>query len=228
MKTEHENYSQRVTKALRLIAKQCPQFIEFCYWAGTSAISIEELGHRSSYDIDFHTRQALLDIRPILAEFRGNLPDQFELMEAPDKFGSGFRGVLKLPDGDRVTIEVLSNFEDVSDDDLTDSATVPDVKRITLSRYLENKIQCVAERAEARDLVDIRAVLDKFPEMRNIAFDSLLQQDSLLIAERLLLWNDESIKDDLLAYPDVNPDDAVKARDMLLRWLNGEHQEDKT
>jgi len=208
-----------MTKALELIAQECPRLARFCYWAGTSAISLEKLGHRSSYDIDFHTREALRDVRPILAEIRSNLSDRFEILQAPDEFGSGFSGVLKLPDGDRVIIEVLSNFEDVPDDDLTDSRTIPAIKRITLLKYLENKIQCVAERTEARDLADIWAVLDKFPEMRKAAFGYLLQQDALLIAERLLLWSDESVRDDLSAYPDVNPEHAVRIRDLLLRWL---------
>ncbi len=214
-----KNYSQIVRKALKLIAEQCPRLTRFCYWAGTSAISLEELGHRISYDIDFHTREALHDVRPILAEIQSNFSGQFEVVQTPDEFGSGFRGVLKLPDGERIIIEVLSNFEDVSDDDLTDSATVPVIKRITLSKYLGDKIQCVAERAEARDLADIWAVLDKFPEMRDIALGYLSEQDALLIAERLLLWNDESVRDDLSAYPDVNPEHAVRTRDLLLRWL---------
>jgi len=47
-----KNYSQRMTNALELIAKECPRLARFCYWAGTSAISLEELGHRSSYDIE--------------------------------------------------------------------------------------------------------------------------------------------------------------------------------
>lgn len=29
-----------------------------CYWAGTSATALEELGHRESFDLDFHTREA--------------------------------------------------------------------------------------------------------------------------------------------------------------------------
>ena len=221
-----KNYRQRVTKALELIAKECPRVARFCYWAGTSAISVEELGHRSSYDIDFHTREALHDVRPILAEIRNNLSDRFEILQSPDEFGSGFRGVLRLPDGDRMMIEVLSNFEDVPDYDLTDSTTMPSIKRITLSKYLENKIQCVAERIEARDLADIHAVLDKFPEMGDAAFGHLLKQDALLIAERLLSWTDESVEDDLSAYPDVNPDHAVSIRDLFLRWLD--HQKDNT
>ncbi len=55
--------------------------------------------------------------------------------------------------------------------------------------------------------------------MENIAQHYLSQQDALLIAERLLSWTDESVRDDLSAYPDVHPEHAVSTRDMLLRWL---------
>lgn len=67
-----------------------------CYWAGTSAISLEELGHRESFDLDFHTRQALADTRPILAELEQAFPGRLELISAPDAFGSGFSALLEL------------------------------------------------------------------------------------------------------------------------------------
>lgn len=223
-----DNYEKIVKSALKLMVERCPRLSTFCYWAGTSAISLEELGHRKSYDLDFHTRRALHDVRPILAEIQNRFSDQFEIVQAPDQFGSGFRGTLRLQSGERITIEVLSNFEDVSDDDLMDSTTIPLIKRITLSKYLGDKIQCVAERMEAKDLVDIRSVLKKFPEMKDKVIHFLSQQDALLIAERLFSWTNKSIEDDLAAYPDADPKDAVEARDLLLKWLkHNENQRGK-
>ena len=214
-----DKYNRIVKEALEMISDQCPRLVRSCYWAGTSAISIEELGHRISLDIDFHTHRALQDVRPILAEMQRNFSEKFRLMMAPDEFGSGFRGILQLTNGEHIVIEVLSNFEDVPVDEVTVSKTVPRVKRITLSKYLADKIQCVAERAEARDLVDIRAVIDKFPKMKQNIIRNLLDQDALLLAERLLAWSDESIADDLAAYPDVDPEKAIEARNLLLKWL---------
>ncbi len=124
-----------------------------------------------------------------------------------------------MPNEEHIVIEVLSNFEDVPVHELTESKTVPRVKRITLSKYIADKIQCVAERVEARDLVDIRAVIDKFPEMKQNIIKNLLDQDPLLLVERLIGWSDESISDDLAAYPDVKPRQAIEARDLLLKWL---------
>lgn len=63
-----------------------------CYWAGTSSIAIEELGHRESFDLDFHTRQALVDVRPILAELESELADSVSVAQVPDAYGSGFSG----------------------------------------------------------------------------------------------------------------------------------------
>jgi hypothetical protein len=34
------------------IAARCPRVVKSCYWAGTSAISLEELRHRESFDLD--------------------------------------------------------------------------------------------------------------------------------------------------------------------------------
>ena len=36
---------------------------------------------------------------------------RFEVLQAPDEFGSGFRGVLRLPEGSKIVAEVLSNMK---------------------------------------------------------------------------------------------------------------------
>lgn len=205
--------------ALRLLSEHCPRLTKLCYWAGSAALAIEELHHRLSFDLDFHTRDALLDVRPILAEIRHAFPGAFEIVQSPDEFGSGFCGILTLPSGEQITVEVLSNYDDVPDTDLVPSKTIPAFRRISVQRYLADKIQCVAERAEARDLVDILTVLTQHPEMEKNARLCLQEQDALLLTERLLNWNDKRIAEDLAAYVDVSQDDARKCRDMLLSWI---------
>jgi hypothetical protein len=190
-----------------------------CYWAGTASVAIEELGHRQSFDLDFHTVKALENVGPILTEIRAAFPGSFEIVRAPDEFGSGFQGLLTLPGGERIAVEVLANFEDVPERDLVASRTSPEIKRVSLSRYLADKTQCVAERMEARDLVDIAAVLRHAPGLEQRARRLLEDQDAVLLAERLLAWTDEAIARDLEAYDDVAPDDAISARDLLLSWL---------
>jgi hypothetical protein len=210
--------NQIAQDALRLLAARCPRLAGMCYWAGTSSIAIEELDHRESFDLDFHTHQALVDVSPILAELQSEFAELFSVSQAPGAYGSGFSGVLKLPGGDQITIEVLANFEDVSEQDLVDAETAP-IKRVSLRRYLEDKIQCVAERLEARDLVDIAAVLDQHPELEPAARQALAAQDALLITERLQAWTDAAIAEDLEGYPDVNPEQGSRTRDRLLAWL---------
>ena len=206
-------------QALKLLGKKCPRLARMCYWAGTAAIAVEELHHRQSFDLDFHSREALYDVRPVLAEIQAAFPGAFEIVQAPDEFGAGFQGILKLPDGERITVEVLSNYEDVADEDLVQAETSPNMKRVSLHRYLADKIQCAAERAEARDLVDILAVLRKQPTMEDEARQLLAKQDAVLLTERLLGWSDKGIEDDLQAYEDAPVADACEARDLLLRWL---------
>lgn len=219
-----EQQSDFTEEALRLLVERCPRLVRMCYWAGTSSISIEDLGHRQSFDLDFHTRKALEDVRPILAEIQKAFPGKFEIVQAPDEFGAAFRGVLTLPRGDRITVEVLSNYEDVAEQDLVDCVVAPGIKRVSLSRYLADKIQCVAERMEARDLVDILAIIRSHPAMSVSAKRLLAQQDALLLAERLLAWTDEAIEKDLNTYTDVNPGDAKETRDLLLGWLKSGDQ----
>lgn len=222
-KADSGKTARRTQKALReavqLLVGKCPRLAQLCYWAGTSSISLEELAHRRSFDLDFHTRKALQDVRPILAEIQKSFPDQFRVLHAPDDFGSGFRGVLKLPGGKSITVEVLSNYEDAPDTDLAPSSVAPGLRRVSLARYLADKVQCVVERVEARDLVDIRAVIRRRPALSGLARRLLAGQDAALLAERLLAWTDPSIKRDLAAYRDVNVQDAMEARDMLLAWL---------
>ncbi|MCX7044570.1 MAG: hypothetical protein NTX50_03655 [Candidatus Sumerlaeota bacterium] len=213
---------QNLREALHLLLKRCPLLSKVVYWAGTSAIAIEELRHRQSLDLDFHTRKALLDVRPILAQIRSAFGKDFELVQPSDEFGSGFRGIISLPNSERVTIEVLSNYQDVSDEDLVPSTIEASILRVSLDKYLSDKIQCIAERNEARDLVDICAVLKRRPQMEALARRFVSEQDSLLMAERLLAWSDEEIVNDLEAYPDVNPADAGWARNTLLQWLKAE------
>lgn len=215
MKTKN----QIAQDALRLLAARCPRLTGLCYWAGTSSIAIEELRHRESFDLNFHTHQALVDVRPILAELQSKFAESFSVLQSPDAYGSGFSGVLRLPDGEQITIEVSANFEDVPEQDLVDSETAPTIQRISLRRYLADKIQCVAERAEARDLIDIAAVLRQRPELEPVARQALAEQDALLITERLQTWTDEAIAADLEGYPEVDPKEAGHIRDSLLLWL---------
>lgn len=222
---KEDDLSRLARDALRLLAERCPRLSTLCYWAGTSSVAIEELHHRQSFDLDFHTRKALQNTTSILAEVQNAFPGDFEVTQAPDEFGSGFQGVLTLPEGRKITVEVLANYQDVQPEELVDCRTAPAFKRIGLTRYLEDKIQCVAERTEARDLVDIRAVLRHMPSLEERARETLNEQDALLIAERLLGWSDEQIAEDLEGYEDVNPTDARESRDLLLRWLRDSNPE---
>jgi hypothetical protein len=223
---DSEQQTEVSRAALRLIGEHCPRLVKKCYWAGTAAIAIEVLHHRQSFDLDFHTRESLYDVRPILAEIRAAFPKGFEIVQAPDEFGSGFQGVLTLPGGERITIEVLSNYEDVPDSDLVDAETSQCMKRVSLARYLADKVQCIVERAEARDLVDILFVLRLNPSMEPLAKRLLSEQDAVMLVERLLAWTNASIEEDLLAYNDVATDDALEARDLLLKWVKASAAED--
>ena len=211
--------NQIAQNALRLLAERCRRLTGMCYWAGTSSIAIEELGHRESFDLDFHTHEALVDVSPILAEIQSEFADSFSVLEAPDEYGSSFSGVLRLPNGEQITIEVMANFEAVPEQDLVDAETAPVFKRVSLRRYLADKIQCVLERTEARDLIDIAAALRQHPELEPAALQALEAQDALMVTERLLAWTDEAIAEDLEGYPGVDPNEAGRIRDLLLSWL---------
>jgi hypothetical protein len=213
--------AQLLREALRTIAARCPRMIAECYWAGTSAISLEELGHRESFDLDFHSRNALVDTRPFLAELQRAFPGSLELIQGPDARGSGFSAVVQVGD-ERLTLQVFAAFEDVPNHDLVASSTESTVLRVSLQRYLADKVQCVLERIEARDLVDIQAVLRARPRLRYSFQKAVAAQDALLLAERLLGWTDDAIRDDLLAYAGVDPVDAISMRDELLRLLKTE------
>lgn len=105
------------------------------------------------------------------------------------------------------------------DTDLVPSNTAPQLRRITLRRYLADKVQCVLERIEARDLIDIAAVMKLRPELGGVLRRALAAQDALLLAERLLGWTDEAVQQDLRAYPDVDPRDALAMRDRMLKLV---------
>jgi hypothetical protein len=109
--------------------------------------------------------------------------------------GSGFTGLVELPGGAKLTVQVFAGFEEV---------------------------QCVLERIEASDLVDIAAVLERVPRMNRVVRRAVAAQDALLLVERLLGWTDESIREDLRAYHDVEPADAIAMRDELLALVRSE------
>jgi len=58
-----ERQTEIAQNALRLLGEKCPRPAKMCYWAGTAAIAGEELHHRQSFDLDFHSREALYDVR---------------------------------------------------------------------------------------------------------------------------------------------------------------------
>jgi hypothetical protein len=214
-----QSRDQLLRRAVREIAARCPRLVAQCYWAGTSAIALEELGHRESFDLDFHSREALADTRPLLAELEQAFPGRIEVVSAPDRFGGGFSGVLELAAGVPVTVQVFAGFEAVPDGDLIASATAPRLLRVTLRRYLADKVQCVLERLEARDLLDIAAVVARRPALEPAMRAAVAAQDALLLTERLLGWSDAAIRDDLRAYPGVDASAAVAMRDRLLGLL---------
>jgi len=211
-------------RVLVSLAEKCARLRETCYWAGASAIAMEELHQRQSFDLAFHTCKALADVRLILAEIQLAFPGGFEVVSGPDEYGSGFKGVLQLPGREAVTLEVLSNYKDVPAGHLVVSTVAPQFRRVSVRRFLADKIQCIAERAEARDLVDIAALLRRFPELRDEARGVLRSQDALILAERLTAWSEASVREDLAAYRDVDPVDALAVRDLLLGWLLGENR----
>jgi len=207
-----------IRAGLTMVATRCPELARVCFWAGTSAIATEELHHRVSLDLDFHTRRALADVRPLLARMRAALRGRLEVVQPPDALGSAFRAVLSLPGGVRLPVEVFSSFEDVPATDLVPSSTLPGVLRVSLRRYLADKLQCVVERLEARDLYDIGAVLQHAPRLVPRAKALVARQDLALLCERLLGWTEDALRDDLAAYPGVDPAEASKLRDLLLEW----------
>jgi hypothetical protein len=214
-----DDFRELVSQVLTILVKSCPKLLANCYWAGSSAISIEELSHRQSYDLDFHTCDALIDVRPFLAEIKRAFPKVTEIVAAPAGLSAGFRVSVQLDQGQEMLIEVLSNFDDVSKEDLSEAKIVKGVKRVSLNKYLRDKLQCLCERTEARDLADIFAVLQKFPKLVNFAHQCLLQIDLVLLSQRLLDWNDEALKSDLLKYNDIKFDEVKAMRDKMLAWI---------
>src|SRR5262245_49705642 len=119
-------------KAVQTIGEKCSRLVAECYWAGTSAIAIEETAHRESFDLDFHSQHPFVDTRPLLAELQRAFPNAIEIVQAPDARGSGFSAVLEL-EGQRLTLQVFAAFEPVPDEDLVASATAPKVRRISVA-----------------------------------------------------------------------------------------------
>jgi len=179
---------------------------------------MEELHHRESFDLDLHTAAGLADVRPLLAELQRAFGSRLSLIQPPDPHGSGFSGVLQIGE-EGLTIQVMANFEDVPPEQLTPSTLVPGIRRVTLGKYLRDKLQCLVERTEARDLVDVMAALEHKDSLKNAARRALATLDEVLLAERLLLWTDSALAQDLAAYPEVDPARAAQARDLLLAWL---------
>ncbi|MBI5480138.1 MAG: nucleotidyl transferase AbiEii/AbiGii toxin family protein [Deltaproteobacteria bacterium] len=209
-------------QAIAEIAERCPRLVRQCYWAGTSAIALEETGHRESFDLDFHSLEPLVDTRPFLAELELAFPEALEIVQAPDAHGSGFTGALRLTGDAKLTVQVFAGFEPVPETDVVASTAAPGLRRVTVRRYLLDKLQCVLERLEARDLIDIAAVLQRRPELTRVLRAGVAAQDLLLLAERLLGWTDESIGADLRAYPGTDPAVAIATRDQLLALVKQE------
>jgi predicted nucleotidyltransferase component of viral defense system len=130
--------------------------------------------------------------------------------------------VIELEGGERLTVQVFAGFEAVPAGDLVQSTTAPALRRVALRRYLADKVQCVVERIEARDLVDIAHVMSARPDLEPALRRALRNQDALLVAERLQGWSDAAIRDDLRAHTDTRPETAIAMRDRLLDLVRAE------
>jgi hypothetical protein len=210
---------EKIMAFFRHLLKHCPKLVQNCYWAGTSAIAIEELQHRRSFDIDLHTKTALCDVRPFLRELELAFPGKIQMIQAPGTVGEGFRVSVQMDNGEQITLEVLANYEDIEDDDLVQSKLISEISRVSLFKYLADKIQCLVERHEARDLIDIYALLMAYPNLEQSAKKLVDNLDPLLLVERLNDWDENSIKEDLSSYPDVDFRNALKMMNTILEWV---------
>ena len=152
-----------LVRALNAVVERCPRLARTCYWAGTAAIAVEELHHRRSFDLDLHTLRALMDVRPLMAEIQLAFGSACRVVRAPDDLGDGFAVVLEYAPRKKIVLEVLSNYQNADRRQLAPSKLIPGLMRVSLRRYLEDKVQCLVDRTEARDLVDIAAVLASRP-----------------------------------------------------------------
>jgi hypothetical protein len=217
-----DEHGRLMRETIAQIASRCPRLIATCYWSGTSAIAIEELHHRDSFDLDLHTQEALVDTRPLLAELELAFPGRLEIVEPPDSRGSGFTAVLRFGANDALTIQVFAGFETVPESALVSSTTAAGLRRVTLARYLADKVQCVVERLEARDLFDISSVMRQRPDLGRVLRRAVASQDAVLLAERLLGWTDDAVAADLRAYPGIDAREAIAMRDRLLELVKQE------
>lgn len=140
-----EDLASILAATLREIVSDCPSVKTSCYWAGTSAIALEELKHRDSFDIDLHTIRALEDLRPLLAEMETTFTTRLSLAEPPGPYRSGFQGIIQVSDGKELTLQVMANYEEVPLDQLVDSTLVPGLRRVGLAKYLRDKLTCLVE-----------------------------------------------------------------------------------
>ena len=206
-------------RAMKEVVARCPRLARTCYWAGTAAIAVEELHHRRSFDLDLHTHRALIDVRPLLAEVERAFGSSCNVLRAPDEFGDGFAVVVEYRPRKKIVLEVLSNYRDVEPRQLTPSKAVPGLMRVSLRRYLDDKVQCLIDRTEARDLVDIHAALAAQPRLRSALRAALRAQDGILLLQRMEGWTPASLKADLAAYRDIDPSVALNMRNEVVRLM---------
>ena len=57
------------------------------------------------------------------------------------------------------------------------------------------------------------------PRVQSTIKELLAGQDAVLLTERLQAWTDDALEKDLQAYMDVDPEDAIRMRDLILEWL---------
>lgn len=68
--------------------------------------------------------RAFVDARPLLAEFQKRFGQTFELVETPNPYGAGFQGQLDVGADSLLTIQVMTNFQDVKNNGLVPSRQI--------------------------------------------------------------------------------------------------------
>jgi len=173
-----DEYKSQMVKLVREIARAAPSLTKLCYLSGSTPVACEHLRHVVSMDLDWHGKNAIESPGAGMRELKKHFGKDLEFIMTDHEFGM-YKAELKY-DGKVVSIDAFSSFEDVEPNMVRHSKEMG-VETISLGKYLQTKLSCIADRREIKDLYHLCALEEAgLPVQRQLA-----RIDQLSLAEHI-------------------------------------------
>jgi len=184
-----DDYKATIQQSVTEVVTAAPELAKTCYLSGTMPVTVIDQPFAMSIDMDWRTKKTHQSPSGIVKTLADTLGDRFEVEEADREFGI-YRAIIRpaKKGGVLMSLDLFSSFEPAK---TLRTFPVTGVSAESFADYLANKVACLTERMEVKDLFHLCA-LTKNPKTARDTWDAIgdgIGADEL--AERIIMAKDD-------------------------------------